>query len=57
MNPHTGIESHGHSLAVGPWGEVLADIEEGERAVTVVLDPQELHQTRRRIPALTHRKL
>jgi len=56
-NPHTGVESHGHSMIVGPWGEVLADIEEGERAITVTLDVYDLNETRRRIPALTHRKL
>ena len=56
-NPHTGVESHGHSMIVGPWGEVLADIEEGEQAVTVTLDIHDLHLTRRRIPALSHRKL
>jgi nitrilase len=57
VNPHTGVESHGHSMVVGPWGEVLAEVEEGERAVTVTLDPQALRQTRRRVPALQHRKL
>jgi nitrilase len=44
-------------MVVGPWGEVLAEVEEGERAVTVTLDPQALRQTRRRVPALQHRKL
>ena len=44
-------------MIVGPWGDVLADIEAGEQAVTVTLDVYDLNQTRRRIPALTHRKL
>ncbi len=56
-NPHTGVESHGHSMVVGPWGDVLTQIEEGEHAVTVALDLHDLDQTRRRIPALSHRKL
>lgn len=56
-NPHTGVESHGHSMVVGPWGDVLAEIQEGEQAVTLTLDIHDLNQTRRRIPALSHRRL
>lgn len=56
-NPHTGITSHGNSMIVGPWGDVLTRIEEGEQAVTVTLNIHELEQTRRRLPALAHRKL
>lgn len=44
----------GHSLAVSPWGEVLADggVEPG---VTLVdLDPRAVAEARRRIPSLTH---
>ncbi len=44
----------GHSLAVSPWGEVLADggVEPG---VTLVdLDPKAVAEARRRIPSLTH---
>jgi len=57
VNPHTGVESHGHSMIVGPWGEVLHVIEEGEHAVTVELDSTDMNQTRHRIPALEHRRL
>jgi nitrilase len=56
-NPHTFVESHGHSMVVGPWGEILARIETGEEAVTVTLDLHDLQQTRRRVPALEHRKM
>jgi len=56
-DPHTGIASHGHSMIVGPWGEVLAEIEEGEGATTITLDRHHLETVRNRIPALTHRKL
>lgn len=56
-NPHTGIASYGNSMVVGPWGDVLSRIEEGERAVTVTLDKRDLENTRRRVPALAHRKL
>ena len=56
-NPQTGVASYGHSMVVGPWGDMLAHIEEGERAVTVTLDIHELEKTRRVLPALEHRKL
>ena len=56
-NPHTGIASYGNSMAVGPWGDVLGRIEEGETTMTVTLNKHDLENTRRRIPALAHRKL
>lgn len=56
-NPHTGIASHGNSLVVGPWGDVMTRLENNEGAVTVTLDIHDLEQTRRRLPALAHRKL
>jgi predicted amidohydrolase len=56
-NPKTGVQSHGHSMAVGPWGEVLADAG-GRPAVRIAtLDLADLHAVRRRIPALQHRRL
>lgn len=57
VNPHTHVESYGHSMAVGPWGDVLCRVEDGEHAETVALEMFDLENTRRRVPALTHRKL
>ncbi len=57
VNVHSGVESHGHSMIVGPWGDILAQTEEGERIETVVLNMSDLDKTRRRIPALSHRRL
>lgn len=46
--------THGHSLAVAPWGEVLAD-GGTEPGVTVVdLDLARVAEARRRVPALWH---
>jgi predicted amidohydrolase len=56
-NPHTGIASYGNSMVVGPWGDIMERLEEGEKAITVTLDKTTLENTRRRIPALAHRKL
>ncbi|MEI6564482.1 MAG: carbon-nitrogen hydrolase family protein [bacterium] len=56
-NPHTGIASYGNSMIIGPWGEILARIEDDEQALTVTLDIHDLEKIRRTIPALAHRKL
>lgn len=56
-NPATGVTSHGHSMLVGSWGEVLCAAGDDERIITATLDPRELAQTRRRVPALQHRRL
>lgn len=56
-NAGTGVASHGHSLVVGPWGEVLARAGAGPAVITAKLDPAELAATRDRIPALAHRRL
>ena len=49
-----GAECFGHSLIVDPWGEILADGGEGEGVVIAEIDPAQVTQARRRIPALTH---
>jgi len=56
-NPATGVASYGHSMIVGPWGEVLAKAGEEETIISAVLDPEILIATRRRVPALQHRRL
>lgn len=46
--------THGHSMAVAPWGEVLADAGT-EPGVTIVdLDLDQVTKARHRVPALTH---
>ncbi|MDP6524399.1 MAG: carbon-nitrogen hydrolase family protein [Kiritimatiellia bacterium] len=56
-NPSTGVVSHGHSMVVGPWGEILCCAGDAERVITVELDPKEIAATRARIPVIEHRKL
>ncbi|GAB4284107.1 MAG: carbon-nitrogen hydrolase family protein [Roseovarius sp.] len=45
-------QTHGHSLAVSPWGEVLADAGTEEGVICVDLDPEAVKEARRRIPSL-----
>jgi nitrilase len=52
-----GRRTWGHSMIVGPWGEVLAQLPEGEGVVCADIDSQRLAQVRQQLPALAHRKL
>lgn len=56
-NPSTGVVSHGHSMVVGPWGEILCRADDTESVTVVELDPKEITETRARIPVIEHRKL
>ncbi|MGJ3261338.1 MAG: carbon-nitrogen hydrolase family protein [Rhodospirillales bacterium] len=52
---HGKARTYGHSLVVGPWGEILAEGPEEEEAVVIAeIDPAEVAKARSRIPALTH---
>jgi predicted amidohydrolase len=57
-DPERGRRSYGHSLAVGPWGDVIAEAEEEGTGVTFAdLDLSQLRRVRSELPALTHRRL
>ncbi len=49
-----GRKTFGHSLIVSPWGDVLADGETGTGYVMAEIDPEQVSEARRRIPALDH---
>jgi predicted amidohydrolase len=46
--------SHGHSMIVDPWGEVLAEKAEGEGILSASLDMSRVEEVRRRLPCLDH---
>jgi predicted amidohydrolase len=46
--------THGHSLVVAPWGEVLADAGTDPGVTIVEIDPAEVEHARRRVPSLRH---
>ncbi|MEA3008403.1 MAG: deaminated glutathione amidase [Sphingomonadales bacterium] len=52
-----GRETYGHSLVVGPWGDVLLDMGEGEGVGFAEIDLAEVERVRARLPALRHRRL
>jgi predicted amidohydrolase len=49
-----GRKTHGHSLAIAPWGEVLADAGTEPGVTLVDLDVAEVDKARARVPSLTH---
>lgn len=51
-----GHRSGGRSLIVDPWGVVLAAAPDTETAIVADLDFGTLHDVRRRLPALEHRR-
>jgi nitrilase len=51
-----GRKTYGHSLIVGPWGEVLAEREEGPGVVSAEIDMIELERLRSKFPVLQHRR-
>lgn len=51
----SGRLTHGNSMIVDPWGEVLARLDKGEGVITADLDPRHLQDIRERLPALRHR--
>lgn len=49
-----GRRTHGHSLALAPWGEVLADAGTEPGVTLVDIDLAEVEKARARVPSLTH---
>ncbi len=49
-----GRRTYGHSLIVDPWGEVLADADEGVGIVSARIDVAAIAKARRMVPSLQH---
>ncbi|MPY73730.1 MAG: carbon-nitrogen hydrolase family protein [Alphaproteobacteria bacterium] len=49
-----GRKSYGHSLVVGPWGDVIADGGEQPGVIVAEIDFAEVDKARSMIPSLTH---
>jgi nitrilase len=47
----------GESMLVDPWGQILANLPQGEGFITGVLSKDKLKEVRSKLPALKHRKL
>lgn len=51
-----GRATYGHSLIVGPWGEVLLDMGEAAGLGFAEIDPAQVESVRERLPAIRHRR-
>jgi predicted amidohydrolase len=52
-----GRASHGHALIVDPWGDVIAQVADGEGVALAELDFARQDRLRRELPALGHGRL
>lgn len=51
-----GRRTWGHSMVIDPWGDVLAEVEEGEGVAVADMRSSQLHEVRTILPALQHRR-
>lgn len=52
-----GIATHGHSLIVGPWGDVMCEsLAAGPDVITATIDPEEVRRRRSQIDVLGLRR-
>jgi nitrilase len=51
-----GRKTYGHSLILGPWGELLAELPAGPGVVSADLDMIRLRDLRERFPTVRHRR-
>ena len=51
-----GRKTYGHSLILGPWGELLAELPSGPGVVCAELDMIGLQELRQRFPTILHRR-
>jgi len=49
--------SWGHAMIVSPWGEILAEVTDGEGVALAEIDFERQEKIRRELPALTHIRL
>lgn len=47
--------SFGHSLVVDPWGEIIAELNDGDGVLIAEVDPGTVADVRRQLPSLQHR--
>jgi nitrilase len=52
-----GRRTWGHSMVIGPWGDILDELPEGEGVVMAKIEPKQLDSVRTQLPALRHRRL
>lgn len=51
------FETHGHSMIVDPWGQIIAELADGPGVVSAEIDLDYLAKVRAELPSLKHRRL
>ena len=52
-----GRHTYGHTLIANPWGELIANCEEGEQILYATLDKSLIKSIRQNLPALEHHQI
>ena len=52
-----GRKTFGHSVIIGPWGQVIAELEAGDGVVDAEIDPALPGKLRAEFPVLEHRRM
>jgi len=55
-NPKSSYPAYGHSLIINPWGEIIAEADQGEEIIYGEIDISFLKNVRRKLPLLKHRQ-
>ena len=53
---HRGRKSYGHGLVVDPWGDIVAEIEDGDGFALAEVDPKRVEEVRAELPSLANRR-
>jgi predicted amidohydrolase len=49
-----GRQTYGHALIISPWGEILAEADDGDAVITAPIDAAKITTARRAIPSLNN---
>lgn len=53
---HRGRNSYGHGLVIDPWGDIVAEIEDGDGFALAKVDPKRVEEVRAELPSLANRR-
>ena len=54
---HRNRTSYGHALIVDPWGDIVAEVEEGDGFAIATVDPARVAAVREELPSLKNRRV
>jgi len=52
----TNRASYGHSIIIDPWGEILAELPDGDGYAIAEVDPERVAQIRQQVPSLANQR-